>query len=164
MPQLLGHFRCTRYYAAMHATVLLIHLLAAIFWIGGMATILFCVRPAARAVLEAPQPAVLLHATLARFLRYVGVAVILLLVTGIHLYGTRGGLGARWGVHVMAGGGIVMLLIYGHLRAGVFKKMSAAVARKEWPTVVAQLEMARKLVALNLAIGIAIIAAVKLGV
>ncbi len=148
----------------LHAFVLLVHLLAAIFWLGGMATVLGCVRPAALSVLSAPQPILLLHATLARFLKYVALAMAILLLTGIHLYGLRGGLGARWGVHVMAFGGIVMMLVYGHLRFSAFKKLEAAVKSQNWAEGKAALDQIRTLVMVNLALGVVIIAAVKLGV
>jgi uncharacterized membrane protein len=147
----------------IHQFVLLLHLLAAIFWLGGMATILFCVRPAALALLSPPQPIAMMHATLARFLKYVALAMAILLLTGIHLYGLRGGLGARWGVHTMAFGGIVMMLIYGHLRFTAFKKLDAAVKAQTWPEGKAALDQIRLLVQLNLIIGVGIVAAVKLG-
>jgi uncharacterized membrane protein len=150
--------------AHVHQFVLLLHLLAAMFWLGGMATIVFCVRPAALAVLAAPQPITLLHATLARFLKYVALAMALLLLTGIHLYGLRGGIGARWGVHVMAFGGIVMMLIYGHIRFAAFKRLDAVVNTQTWAEAKPALDLIRKMVLVNLALGVAIIAAVKFGV
>jgi uncharacterized membrane protein len=134
------------------------------FWLGGMATIVFCVRPAALAVLAAPQPIALLHATLARFLKYVALAMAILLLTGIHLYGVRGGIGARWGVHVMSLGGIVMMLIYGHIRFAAFKRLDAAVQTQTWAEAKPALDLIRKMVLVNLALGVAIIAAVKIGV
>lgn len=134
------------------------------FWLGGMATILFCVRPAALSVLAAPQPVALLHATLAKFLKYVALAMAILLITGIHLYGLRGGLGARWGVHVMALGGILMMLIYGHLRFTAFKKLNVAVKAQNWGEGKAALDQIRTLVLVNLVLGVVIVAAVKLGV
>jgi uncharacterized membrane protein len=150
--------------AHVHQFVLLLHLLAALFWLGGMATIVFCVRPAALAVLVAPQPITLLHATLARFLKYVALAMAILLLTGIHLYGLRGGIGARWGVHAMAFGGIVMMLIYGHIRFAAFKRLDAAVNTQTWAEAKPALDLIRKMVLVNLALGVAIIAAVKFGV
>jgi uncharacterized membrane protein len=147
----------------IHQTVLLAHLLAAIFWVGGMATLHFCVRPAALQTLQAPQPIALLHATLKRFLFGVGIAVIVLLLTGIHLYGLRGGMAARWGVHVMVIGGILMMLIYGHIRFALLKKLSGAVAAQNWAQAKPALDSIRKLVSINLLLGVAIIAAVKLG-
>jgi uncharacterized membrane protein len=147
-----------------HQTILLLHLLAAIFWIGGMLTIHFCVRPAALAVLQPPQPIAMLHATLQRFLKYVAMALLVLLLTGIHLYGLRGGLGARWGVHIMAGGGIVMMLIYGHIRFVLFKRLDAAVSAQNWTQARPALEQTRTWVLSNLVLGILIVVAVKLGV
>jgi uncharacterized membrane protein len=149
--------------AHVHQFVLLLHLLAAIFWLGGMATIVFCVSPAALSVLAAPQPIALLHATLARFLRYVALAMAILLLTGIHLYGLRGGIGARWGIHVMAFGGVAMMLIYGHIRFAAFKRLDAAVKAQVWADAKPALDLIRKMVWVNLVLGVAIIAAVRLG-
>lgn len=147
----------------MHNAILLLHLLAAIFWVGGMLTLHFCVRPAALDVLQPPQPIAMLHSTLARFLKLVALAIVVLLLTGIHLYGLRGGLAARWGVHVMAGGGIAMMLVYGHLRFAAFKQLGASVANQNWNEAKAALARVRTLVSVNLVLGVLIIAAVKLG-
>ncbi len=144
-----------------HTLVLLVHLFAAIFWVGGMAVILFCVRPAALATLEPPQPITLLHATMQRFLRYVGIAVILLVATGIHLYGLRGGGGARIGIHVMAAGGIAMALLYGHIRFAVFKKLNVAVGEKNWADAKKALEQLRRMVLINFCLAVTIIIAVR---
>jgi uncharacterized membrane protein len=158
-------FRASAYHCKMmiHSLVLLLHLLAAIFWVGGMALMLFCVRPAALATLQAPQPIALLHAVLHRFLQYVGIAIAALLLTGIHLYGLRGGMAARWGVHVMALGGLAMMLIYGHIRYAGLKQLTTAVSAQDWPAAKTALESVRQKVMLNLALGVVIIAAVKMG-
>jgi uncharacterized membrane protein len=146
-----------------HQLVLALHLLAAIFWLGGMATLHTCVRPAALDVLQPPQPISMMHATLKRFLLLVGIAIIVLLITGIHLYGLRGGPAARWGVQVMTFGGIVMMLIYGHIRFALFKRLNAAVATQSWPDAKAALDQIRTLVFANLCLGILIVVAVKIG-
>ena len=51
----------------LYATLKAFHLLAVIVWVGGMAFVLFCLRPAAR-VLEPPVRIALMHAALRRFL------------------------------------------------------------------------------------------------
>ena len=75
--------------------MLLLHLLSAMAWIGGMFFAYFCLRPAAAAVLQPPQRLPLWTATFARFLPYTGFAVAMLLaswpdhVAGTWAFATR---------------------------------------------------------------------------
>ena len=71
---------------SMDALVKLIHLIAAILWMGGMTFMLFALRPAALLILE-PQPrARLMGAVWQRFFPLVLVAIAALFITGSHLY------------------------------------------------------------------------------
>ena len=66
-------------------SLLALHLLSAIVWIGGMFFAHFCMRPAAVETLQPPQRLPLMAAALGRFFRYVAVAVLVLLGTGVLL-------------------------------------------------------------------------------
>jgi uncharacterized membrane protein len=141
---------------------LFLHLLAAMFWIGGMAFTLYIVRPAAIAALQQPQRVQLTSAVMGRFTRLVTIAVPVLLATGLHLIFAMGGFGAvRPAVHIMFGGALVMFAIFGYVAHGCYPKVRRHVEAQEWPAAGALLERIRKLVMANLALGVLIVAAVK---
>ena len=60
------------------------HLAAAIVWMGGMALMIWAIRPVAIAQLEPVQRLPLLAGILTRFLKIVGLCVLILLATGGH--------------------------------------------------------------------------------
>jgi len=66
-------------------------------------------------------------------------------------------------VHVMIGLGLVMILIYGHLVASPLKRLRAAVAASDWPGAGAAMTMARRLVGINLVLGLVTITVAVLG-
>ena len=141
----------------------LIHLLAAVVWVGGMAFVLFCLRPAAIAVLPPPQRIPLMHAALGRFFKLVVMAIALLLATGVAMILTVGAknMPAAW--IWMAGLGAVMISIFFYLRAVPFARLGKCVETQDWPLAAGQLDRLRLGVLLNLAIGLAIFAVMKLG-
>jgi uncharacterized membrane protein len=56
--------------------------------------------------------------------------------------------------------GVLMMLIFGHIRFVLFRRMSAAVQAAQWPVAAAALASIRRWVAVNLALGVAISAVV----
>lgn len=145
----------------MRNLALLLHLCAAIIWLGGMVFAHFCLRPAV-ALLEPPQRLRLMAATLTRFFVIVIPAIVLLLATGGYLYMGREGLAAPIGVHIMVGIGIAMCLIFGHLFFGSFRRLKAAVSTATWSTAATQLGKIRMLVLTNMVLGFAAVIAVRL--
>ena len=69
----------------LRQALLLLHLLAAMAWMGGMFFAYFCLRPSAAEVLEPPKRLPLWLATLGRFLRYMSIAVLLILLAQLLL-------------------------------------------------------------------------------
>ena len=145
----------------MRNIALLLHLSAAIIWLGGMVFAHFCLRPSV-AMLEPPQRLSLMAATLTRFFAIVIPAIVVLLATGGYLYSRREGLAAPIGVHLMVGIGVAMILLFGHLFFGTFRRMKAAVGAAEWPVASTQLGKVRVLVLTNLILGFAAVTAVRL--
>jgi len=138
----------------LHATLLCLHLLAAAFWVGGMALMHFAVRPAAVQVLQPPLRLPFMAATLGRFFVGVNVAVIVLLLSGLAmLLGSGGFSAAHWSTHAMFGIGLAMMAVYGHIRFAAYPRLRQAVAALEWPKAAAQLNAIRQRLALNLALG-----------
>lgn len=131
------------------------HMLAALFWVGGMAFAYTMLRPAAGA-LEPSARLTLWRDVFGRFLPWVAVAIVALLVSGYAmLFLEFGGFRrAPLFVHVMQGTGILMMLIFLHLYFAPWRRLQKAVHAKEWPAAGHQLAQIRKLVAINLALGV----------
>ena len=139
------------------ALLVWIHLLSAAFWVGGMGCMQLAVRPAAIEALEPPPRLQLMSAVLGRFLAGVAVAIVLILASGTLLILRAGGLGAvHWSVHAMLATGLAMVAIYGHLRFAAYPRLRRAVEAREFPAAGAALPGIRRLVNLNLALGVAV--------
>ena len=147
-----------------YAILLFIHLLCAAFWVGGMATMHFAVRPAAVATLEPPLRLRTMTAALRRFFVGVDAAITLLFVSGIAMILLTGGFrGLQWRIEAMMSIAIVMAGIYVYIRASVFKALRRAVEESAWPVAAARLNTVRKLVSLNLALGVVVFAVAVVG-
>ncbi|MDP9963837.1 putative membrane protein [Variovorax paradoxus] len=147
-----------------YVILLFIHLLAAAFWVGGMAALHFAVRPAAVATLEPPLRLRTMAAALRRFFVGVDAAVTLLFVTGVAMILFAGGFRAvHWRIEAMMGIALVMAGIYVYIRASVFRAMRRAVEESAWPVAAARLNTVRLLVTVNLALGVAVFAVATIG-
>ena len=131
-----------------------LHLLAVVVWVGGMFFAYMALRPAAQA-LPPPQRLPLLSAALSRFVAWVAAAIVLLVGSGIAMIMLLGGMRAVGVyVHVMTGLGLLMILLYGHLVASPLRRLRAAVAANDWPGGGAAMTTARRLVGVNLVLGV----------
>jgi len=140
-----------------------LHLLGVVVWVGGMIFAHMALRPSVQA-LPPPQRLPLLAATLSRFIGLVGVAVAAILGSGILMIMLLGGLRAvNPSVHAMAALGAVMMIIYAHLAGGPLKRLRAAVAAGEWERAGAAMGQVRKLVAVNLVLGLVTLTIAVLG-
>ncbi|MCV2353238.1 CopD family protein [Paucibacter sp. B2R-40] len=147
----------------LHAALLCLHLLAAALWVGGMATMVLAVRPAAIQVLEAPPLRLqLLGATLARFFTLVQIAIVVLLATGLLMLALLGGR-AHWSVHAMAALGLLMMALFAHIRWALYPRLQRALAEQAWPLAAAALNRIRQFVNINLALGGLVFALAVLG-
>ncbi|MFN2360050.1 MAG: CopD family protein [Marinobacter sp.] len=137
-----------------------LHVLSAVIWVGGMFFAYMAMRPAVVEVIDASQRGVLWCHTLARFFRWVWVSVILLLVTGYWMiFSVFGGMaGAGWHIHVMQGLGIVMILLYFHVYFAPFRRLTQAVANQDSQEGGRQVAQIRRLVGINLILGLIVVA------
>jgi uncharacterized membrane protein len=134
--------------------LLAIHLIAAVFWVGGIAFAYTVLRPAAGAL----DPAVRLplwRRVFARFLPWVGVAIVALLVSGFAMiFLMFGGLaGTPPYVHAMATTGIVMMLLYLHLVFAPWRRFGAALDQGALPEAGKSLNQMRIIVGINVLLG-----------
>lgn len=142
--------------------ILFLHLAAAIFWMGGMAFMLLALRGPVSEQLQPPVRLPLLAAILKRFFAVVGVSIAVLLATGLALLMAAGMKNAPPGWHAMAGLGVLMMLIFGHLYFSPWRRMKAAVAAADWPEAGKRMGQITLLAKVNLGLGWLAIAAVML--
>ncbi len=140
-----------------------LHLLGVAVWVGGMFFAYMALRPAAVAVLEPPLRLPLWHQTLRRFFLWVWVAVVLILVSGLHMIDALGGRDAPAYAWIMLVIGIVMMLIFAHVFFAAFRRLERAVAAADWKAGGAALGQIRKLVGLNLILGLITITVATVG-
>ncbi|TAG79475.1 MAG: hypothetical protein EAZ24_02315 [Burkholderiales bacterium] len=146
-----------------------VHVLSIIVWIGGMVYTLFFLRPSLTPLAPA-QRVQLMHDVLGRFFKAVLYVSTLALFSGLWMIGrvakqtVQAGGSFAWPTSwlVMTVLGVVMILIFGHIRFALFKRLQRAVTASDWPAGGAALEQIRTWVGINLAIGVVIIAAVFL--
>jgi len=143
--------------------LLLVHLLAAMAWIGGMFFAYFCLRPAAAEVLQPPQRLPLWTAAFARFLPYTATAVVLLLATGLAMLLQVGFRNAPIGWNVMFALGLVMAAVFVYVYARLFPALRAHCAAAAWPAAGQTLNQIRRLVAVNLVLGACVVGAAVSG-
>lgn len=134
-----------------------LHVLGVTVWVGGMFFAYVTLRPAAVLVLEPPQRLELWCQTLARFFRWVWVAVAVILATGLHMTGRLGGVHAPLYALAMLVVGLVMMLVFVHVFFVPYGRLKRAVAGRDWKAGGAALGQIRRLVGVNLALGLLVI-------
>jgi uncharacterized membrane protein len=145
----------------MRNLLLFFHLAAAIFWMGGMAFMVLALRAPVSEQLQPPVRLPLLAAVLRRFFTVVAISIAVLLATGVPLL-LGGGTRPPPGWHAMAGLGLLMALIFGHIFFAPWRRMKAAVAATDWPEAGRRMGQITVLAKLNLGLGWLAIAAVLL--
>lgn len=140
---------------------LFVHLVGVIVWVGGMFFSLFCLSPAV-ADLQPQQRAPLMVGVLSRFFRYVGIAIVLVWISGLAMLLPVGMKAAPIAWHLMLGIGTVMTLVFGLIVAVHFRQAQAHVARADLPSAGLRLARVRTLVLVNLLLGLLTVAVVKL--
>lgn len=141
------------------AIALALHAFAAVVWVGGMAFAYCFLRPAAGRALEAPQRLALWRGVFARFFPIVWIAVAVLLATGYYMvlgpFGGFGGVGLH--IHFMHGLALLMTAIFAHVFFAPWKRFRRAVDRIENEIAATELGRIRRLVAVNLVLGLIVI-------
>ena len=145
----------------MRNLFLFLHIAGTIFWMGGMAFMVLALRPSL-GQLQPPVRLPLVVDVLRRFFVVVMISIVLLLATGLvmMLSVPRGMAPAGW--HAMSGLGILMMLVFGHIFFGPFRRLKLAVAAQDWAEGGKRMNQIAMLVKFNLALGWIAIAAVLL--
>lgn len=138
----------------------LLHVLAAVIWVGGMFFAYMCVRPVAAHLLEPPLRLPLWSGVFARFFPWVWAAIAVILATGLWMIFANFGGFAHVGLHVhlMFGLGLIMMGIFMHVFFAPYARLRRAVAAQDWPAGGKALGQIRQLVGINTIIGLMVIA------
>jgi uncharacterized membrane protein len=143
----------------MLSVIKLLHLAAAVVWMGGMAFLLGALRPTL-GVLPPPQRLALIAAVLGRFFVGVWVAIGVLAASGWALIESISG--AARGGQAMAAIGLVMFAVYAHLFFAPYRRLRRAVQAQDWAAAGAQVKAIARLATVNFVLGWIAIAAVRL--
>jgi len=133
-----------------------LHIFSAVIWVGGMFFAYMALRPVAANLLEPPLRLPLWSKTFARFFPWVWGAIILLPLTGYWMifYAFEGMQNVGLHVHLMQVIGIIMIAIFLHVFFAPYARMNRAIAAKDFPAAGRELATIRRLVGINLALGL----------
>ena len=139
----------------MNALAISLHVLAAVIWVGGMFFAYMALRPAALK-LEPPQRLMLWSETFERFFPWVWGAVVVLPFTGYWMIFSMFGTFDSTPLYalVMQYIGIAMIAIFLHVFFAPYRRLRRFVAAEDFAAAGKQLGQIRKLIALNLSLGL----------
>lgn len=137
-----------------------LHTLAAVVWVGGMFFAHMALRPALMAE-EPPKRLAVWARVFPRFFAWVWLSVVILPATGYVMVFMDFGSFEAAGLHVrlMHGVSWIMIALYAFLFFKPFQGLKAAVAVEDWPTGGKNLAMIRRIVTINLTLGVLVIVA-----
>jgi len=144
----------------MTPLLIALHILSAVIWVGGMFFAYVVLRPAVGGIEPAAERPRLWRRVFARFFPWVSAAVLVLIVSGYALvFGQFGGMaGIGLHVHLMQGIGWIMFLLYGHLYFASWARFRRAVDADDLQAAGPALASIRRIVAINLALGLIVVA------
>jgi uncharacterized membrane protein len=136
-----------------------LHILAAAVWVGGMFFAYMVLRPSA-GPLESPARLALWQRVFGRFFPWVWASIAILLISGytmlfIHFGGFAG---ADPHINVMQLTGIAMMLLFLHLYFARWRRFARAVETGALEDAAKQLNRIRRIIAVNLVLGLLTVA------
>lgn len=143
--------------------LLFLHIGSVVIWVGGMFFAYMCLRPVAAQQLQPQQRLPLWAAVFEKFFPWVWAAVALILVSGLSMILQTGFRNAPLFWHVMFGLGILMMLIFAHVYFAPYRRLQRGVSANDWPGAAQALNQMRRLVGINLTLGMITIAVATLG-
>ncbi|MEL0107830.1 MAG: CopD family protein [Rhodospirillales bacterium] len=132
-----------------------LHALAAIIWVGGMFFAYLVLRPTL-GHLEGPERLKIWAGVFPKFFGWVWISAIVLLITGYwQIFVDFGGLkGITIAIKLMMGIGILMVFIFFYLFFGPYEQFKKAVTAQDWAQAGERLNTIRKIVLINLKLGL----------
>jgi uncharacterized membrane protein len=134
---------------------LILHILGALIWVGGMFFAYVVLRPAA-GEMETPARLALWRGVFQGFFPWVWASVVALLLSGYFMlfWGLGGFAGAGVHVHLMQATGWLMILLFLHLYFAPWRRLQRALDGGDAAQAARQLGQIRLIVATNLALGL----------
>ena len=138
------------------ALAVAVHVIAAIVWVGGMFFAYVVLRPSL-GVLEPPSHRLKLwNQVFGRFFIWVWGAIVLLVTSGYYLvfavYGAFVNVGLH--IHMMYSIAMIMVLLFFWLYFGPYRHFVEAAGADDWPTAGEALPRIRRIVGVNLILGL----------
>lgn len=133
-----------------------LHFLTALIWVGGMFFAHMVLRPTATELLEPPQRLPFMLKIFDRFFPWVWLSLIVLLVSGYWMFLGVYKAQVAIQIHIMSGVGLLMAIIFAFIYFAPYKKMSASVEAGDMPQAANSLALIRKLILVNLILGLVI--------
>jgi uncharacterized membrane protein len=131
-----------------------LHLLGALIWVGGMFFAHMVLRPTVNEMLEPATRLPLMRQVFERFFPWVWLSVLALLASGHWmLYAVFQG-PLRLYVHLMMGLGWLMALLFAFIWWVPYGRLRRAVDAAEWTQAAAQLGLIRRVILINLLLGL----------
>ncbi len=142
----------------------LFHLLSIVIWVGGMFFAYVVLRPSAVEVLQPPERLRLWDRVFSRFFNWVWASVAIVLASGLYMIHLLGGFAhLPLYINLMLLLGSVMMLIFVYVFFKCYVPFKQLVGKQDWPKAGAMLATIRKLVAVNVTLGLLTIAVVMIG-
>jgi uncharacterized membrane protein len=138
------------------------HLAGVSIWIGGMVFAHFCLRTSL-AELTPQSRLPLMESALGKFFSWVTGAIVAILLSGGFMMSKVGNMQAPWPILAMAATGIVMMLMFGHLRFAIYPRVQRAVQAQRWPDGARAMTSMRRIVVVNMVLGFVTIAFAVMG-
>ena len=139
-----------------------LHILSVVIWVGGMFFAYMALRPVAAERLEPPQRLSLWEGVFGKFFPWVWTSIAVILITGVYLMINMGMPPAHY-ISLMLVLGMLMMLLFAHVFFAPYKRLKRAVAAKDWTAGGAALGQIRKLIAINLSLGLVTVTVATLG-
>jgi len=133
-----------------------IHAITAVIWVGGMFFAYQILRPSVPGIEPPPERLKLWNRVFEKFFVWVWIAVVALPASGYwQIFSDFGGFaGAGIHIHWMHGTGWLMIVLFIYMYMKPYAAFRTDVAEENWDQARVNLERIRKIVGINLALGI----------
>jgi uncharacterized membrane protein len=137
------------------ASIVALHALAAVVWVGGMFFAYLVLRPSVGQLAPALRLSIW-QRVFRRFFPWVWASILVLFVSGyaIMFLHFDGFTGASLHIHLMQGSGIIMLVLFVYLFFVPWRRFGRAVARNAFVEAAKDLDQIRRIIATNLVLGL----------
>lgn len=141
------------------------HLLAVLVWLGGMFFSYFVLRIVAAEILQTPERLRLWNGVFRRFFNWVWSSIGMIFITGLYMVYQQGGaLRVSHAIQTMLLLGILMAGVFVYVFFACYVPLSLHVDKERWQEAGVLMVKTRKLIAMNLVLGLVTLSVAKLGI